>query len=60
MQPLTTKVMLTASDVSLLVSALLDSSSAGNFISGRLCHQQPPDYNHPDHLPRPVDNGETT
>ncbi len=39
MQPLTSIVKLTASGVSLSVQALLDSGSAGNFISGSLCRQ---------------------
>ncbi len=39
MQPLTSIVKLTTSSVSLSVHALLDSGSAGNFISGTLCRQ---------------------
>ncbi|ROI96427.1 Retrotransposon-derived protein PEG10 [Anabarilius grahami] len=39
MKPLSTVVNLTAADVSLTVVALLDSGSAGNFISGALCRQ---------------------
>lgn len=39
MSPPTTIVMLTASNVSIPVHALLDSGSAGNFISGSLCRQ---------------------
>ncbi|ROL52385.1 Retrotransposon-derived protein PEG10 [Anabarilius grahami] len=39
MKPLTTIVLLTAVDVSIQVNALLDSGSAGNFISGALCSQ---------------------
>ncbi|ROL50210.1 Retrotransposon-derived protein PEG10 [Anabarilius grahami] len=39
MKPLTTFVNLTAADVSIPVVALLDSGSAGNFISGALCRQ---------------------
>ncbi|ROI16559.1 Retrotransposon-derived protein PEG10 [Anabarilius grahami] len=39
MKPLTTIVNLTAADVSITVVALLDSGSAGNFISGALCRQ---------------------
>ncbi len=39
MEPLTTCVTLTASNVSISVSALLDSGSAGNFISWAPCHQ---------------------
>ncbi|ROL51090.1 Retrotransposon-derived protein PEG10 [Anabarilius grahami] len=39
MKPLTTVVNLTAADVSLTVVVLLDSGSAGNFISGALCRQ---------------------
>ncbi|ROL47749.1 Retrotransposon-derived protein PEG10 [Anabarilius grahami] len=39
MKPLTTIVNLTAADISLTVVALLDSGSAGNFISGALCRQ---------------------
>ncbi|ROL43797.1 Retrotransposon-derived protein PEG10 [Anabarilius grahami] len=39
MKPLTTIVNLTAAGVSIPVSALLDSGSAGNFISGTLCRQ---------------------
>ncbi len=39
MQPLTAIVILTASNVCVPVHALLDSGSAGNFISGSLCHQ---------------------
>ncbi|ROL48173.1 Retrotransposon-derived protein PEG10 [Anabarilius grahami] len=39
MKPLTTIVKLTAADVSIPVTALLDSGSAGNFISGALCRQ---------------------
>ncbi len=39
MEPLTTCVTLTASNVSISVSALLDSGSAGNFISRAPCHQ---------------------
>ncbi|ROL45710.1 Retrotransposon-derived protein PEG10 [Anabarilius grahami] len=39
MKPLTTVINLTAADVSLTVVALLDSGSAGNFISGALCRQ---------------------
>lgn len=39
MEPLTTCVMFTASDVSVSVSALIDSGSAGNFISQNLCRQ---------------------
>ncbi len=38
MEPLTTCVTLTASNVSISVSALLDSGSAGNFISRAPCH----------------------
>lgn len=36
--PLTTIVCLTASNVPVSVSALIDSGSASNFISGELCH----------------------
>ncbi len=39
MQPLTSIVKLTASGIFLSVHALLDSRSAGNFISGNLCRQ---------------------
>ncbi|KAK3554648.1 hypothetical protein QTP70_031051 [Hemibagrus guttatus] len=39
MKPLTTIGKLTAADVSIPVVALLDSGSAGNFISGALCRQ---------------------
>ncbi|ROL43801.1 Retrotransposon-derived protein PEG10 [Anabarilius grahami] len=39
MKPLTTVVNLTAADISLTVVALLDSGSAGNFVSGTLCRQ---------------------
>ncbi|ROL41602.1 Retrotransposon-derived protein PEG10 [Anabarilius grahami] len=39
MKPLSTVVSLTAADVSITVVALLDSGSAGNFISGALCRQ---------------------
>uniref|UniRef100_A0A8C2FP27 Ty3 transposon capsid-like protein domain-containing protein n=1 Tax=Cyprinus carpio TaxID=7962 RepID=A0A8C2FP27_CYPCA len=39
MKPLTTIVTLTAADISLPVNALLDSGSAGNFLSGSLCRQ---------------------
>ncbi|XP_048022275.1 uncharacterized protein LOC125252755 [Megalobrama amblycephala] len=39
MKPLTTVVNLTAADISLTVFALLDSGSAGNFVSGALCRQ---------------------
>ncbi|KAK3570478.1 hypothetical protein QTP86_019826 [Hemibagrus guttatus] len=39
MKPLTTIGTLTAAQVSITVVALLDSGSAGNFISGALCHQ---------------------
>ncbi|ROL48575.1 hypothetical protein DPX16_12191 [Anabarilius grahami] len=39
MKPLTTVVNLTAADISLTVVALLDSGSAGNFVSGALCRQ---------------------
>ncbi|ROL54940.1 Retrotransposon-derived protein PEG10 [Anabarilius grahami] len=39
MKPLSTVVNLTAADVSITVVALLDSGSAGNFISGALCRQ---------------------
>ncbi|ROL52393.1 Retrotransposon-derived protein PEG10 [Anabarilius grahami] len=39
MKPLTTVVNLTAAATSLTVVALLDSGSAGNFISGSLCRQ---------------------
>ncbi|KAK3568426.1 hypothetical protein QTP86_006935 [Hemibagrus guttatus] len=39
MKPLTTIGKLTAADVSIPVAALLDSGSAGNFISGALCRQ---------------------
>uniref|UniRef100_A0A8C2GHW3 Gypsy retrotransposon integrase-like protein 1 n=1 Tax=Cyprinus carpio TaxID=7962 RepID=A0A8C2GHW3_CYPCA len=39
MKPLTTIVTLTAADISVSVNALLDSGSAGNFISGSLCRQ---------------------
>ncbi|ROL43549.1 Retrotransposon-like protein 1 [Anabarilius grahami] len=39
MTPLTTIVQLTAADISIPVTALLDSGSAGNFISGTLCRQ---------------------
>ncbi|ROI15675.1 Retrotransposon-derived protein PEG10 [Anabarilius grahami] len=39
MKPLTTVVTLTAVDVSVPVVVLLDSGSAGNFISGSLCRQ---------------------
>ncbi|ROL53441.1 Transposon Tf2-6 polyprotein [Anabarilius grahami] len=39
MKPLSKVVNLTAADVSLTVVALLDSGSAGNFISGALCRQ---------------------
>ncbi|ROL53865.1 Rab9 effector protein with kelch motifs [Anabarilius grahami] len=39
MKPLTAIVNLTAADISLTVVALLDSGSAGNFISGALCRQ---------------------
>ncbi|ROL50103.1 Retrotransposon-derived protein PEG10 [Anabarilius grahami] len=39
MKPLTTVVNLTAAGISLTVVALLDSGSAGNFISGALCRQ---------------------
>ncbi|ROL53791.1 Retrotransposon-derived protein PEG10 [Anabarilius grahami] len=39
MKPLTTVLNLTAAGISLTVVALLDSGSAGNFISGTLCRQ---------------------
>ncbi len=39
MQPLTTVITLTVSNVSIPIHALLDSGSAGNFISGNLCRQ---------------------
>ncbi len=39
MQPLTIVIMLIVSNVSIPIHALLDSGSAGNFISGNLCHQ---------------------
>ncbi|MGL5590111.1 MAG: retropepsin-like aspartic protease [Aeromonas veronii] len=39
MKPLTTTVTLTAANISVPVVALLDSGSAGNFISGTLCRQ---------------------
>uniref|UniRef100_A0A8C1MIW4 CCHC-type domain-containing protein n=1 Tax=Cyprinus carpio TaxID=7962 RepID=A0A8C1MIW4_CYPCA len=39
MKPLTPIVTLTAADISVSVNALLDSGSAGNFISGSLCRQ---------------------
>jgi len=39
MKPLTIVVNLTAAGLCLPVNALLDSGSAGNFISGALCHQ---------------------
>ncbi|XP_048021894.1 uncharacterized protein apbb3 isoform X1 [Megalobrama amblycephala] len=39
MKPLTIVVNLTAADLCLPVNALLDSGSAGNFISGTLCRQ---------------------
>jgi len=39
MKPLSIVVKLTAADFCLPVSALLDSGSAGNFISGALCRQ---------------------
>ncbi|ROL47168.1 Retrotransposon-derived protein PEG10 [Anabarilius grahami] len=39
MKPLTTVVNLTAAGISLTMVALLDSGSAGNFISGALCRQ---------------------
>ncbi|KAK3531151.1 hypothetical protein QTP70_013258 [Hemibagrus guttatus] len=39
MKPRTTIGKLTAADVSIPVAALLDSGSAGNFISGALCRQ---------------------
>ncbi|KAK3546756.1 hypothetical protein QTP70_034178 [Hemibagrus guttatus] len=39
MKPLTTIGKLTAADVSIPVTTLLDSGSAGNFISGALCRQ---------------------
>ncbi len=39
MKPLTTVVMLTTPNISIPVQALLDSASAGNFISGSLCRQ---------------------
>ncbi|ROL48149.1 Retrotransposon-derived protein PEG10 [Anabarilius grahami] len=39
MKPLSTVVNLTAADVSIAVVALLDSGSAGNFISCALCRQ---------------------
>lgn len=39
MEPLTTCGMLTASNVSVSVSILLDSGSAGNFVSASLCRQ---------------------
>ncbi|ROK30198.1 Retrotransposon-like protein 1 [Anabarilius grahami] len=39
LKPLTTIVNLTAADISLTVVALLDSGSAGNFISSALCRQ---------------------
>ncbi|ROJ62558.1 Retrotransposon-derived protein PEG10 [Anabarilius grahami] len=38
-KPLSTTITLTAADVSLPVSALIDSGSVGNFISGALCNQ---------------------
>ncbi|MGL5501319.1 MAG: DUF4939 domain-containing protein, partial [Plesiomonas shigelloides] len=38
-KPLTTEVILTASDLSISVRALLDSGSAGNFLSDSLCRQ---------------------
>ncbi len=38
-EPLTTCVTITASNVSIAVSTLLDSGSAGNFISRALCRQ---------------------
>ncbi len=39
MEPLTTCVTITASNVSIAVSAILNSGSAGNFISRALCRQ---------------------
>ncbi|ROI15617.1 Retrotransposon-derived protein PEG10 [Anabarilius grahami] len=39
MKPLTTVVNLTAADISLTVVALLDSGSAGNFVSSALCRK---------------------
>ncbi len=39
MKPLSAVVLLTASDISLPVHAILDTGSAGNFISGNLCRQ---------------------
>ncbi|ROJ62564.1 hypothetical protein DPX16_21550 [Anabarilius grahami] len=39
MKPLTIVVNLTAADFCLPVNALLNSGSAGKFISGALCHQ---------------------
>ncbi|KAL0172102.1 hypothetical protein M9458_032413, partial [Cirrhinus mrigala] len=39
MHPLTTNVQLTTLSSSVAVTALIDSGSAGNFISGTLCHQ---------------------
>lgn len=37
LSPLTSIVCLTASDISISINALIDSGSAGNFISGKLC-----------------------
>ncbi|KAL0195105.1 hypothetical protein M9458_008677 [Cirrhinus mrigala] len=37
--PLTTNVMVTTATISVSVTALVDSGSAGNFISGTLCRQ---------------------
>ncbi len=39
MKPLSTVVLLTASDMSLPVHALLDTGSAGYFIPGSICRQ---------------------
>ncbi len=39
MKPLSAVVLLTSSDISLPVHAILDTGSAGNFISGNLCSQ---------------------
>ncbi len=61
MQPLTIMITLIVPNVTIPVHALLDSGSAGNFISGNLCRQsQDPHHGQPQSLPSPIHNWKST
>ncbi len=60
MQPLTILITLIVSNVSIPIHALLDSGSAGNFISGNLPPAQDPHHGQLQSLPSPIHNWKST